>query len=755
MFIPILILLFSQNAKSQTIFHAARDSYQSALLYRDCKILLQTNCKKLPEMVQIQVDMCKATYTANKCEERKAKDEEQWRYLDCNPYALCQMAVDLHASSNACFVGLLELPRAVGEGAISGYKSVRDYVKTFDSEKASQLKNKAHKLIELETYTGLNEKVKEQVQSLSKKRIDIEQAWIIVRDFFNDTKSDYQCLSSNEKQRIKCSILADILSGVAVEKALAKGGAMALKKTTAKTGTSKTLSTEVLAEARSTEVKLANIAKSSDKKRFIVEQYGTKNVTTETENVNWKKFIENPGKRHKSVTIENINLKELNDKIFKDEQYVTSITNLYKEMQMDKLKALEKTIQKTNPNFKFNYFSDFKTVRVAYDDIDGVDVSKLLNQELGATNKEFADFTLKENLVRTNDNPAGWFKASSHTSDDMTNLVSRYSRENPNEYFIDGASDPKFKSWADERFNQAKTLHAKVLGEYKGTDLIQQTPGGPAVNRDLFEIMRKNKDPKTAKAEIERTFGLQKIEDSKYQDLRDYFDRADNFAPGLRNTKREFATLADATHGGVSIDMIGLGADHIQSTSSMALNGSKNIDELLKMSRKNEQVLTDEINRRKKVIEEKFKEITGDSKSVVTCSGDGCKAYVPGRPLTKKETDSFADAVTQGREEGKLRFSTVTKMDDATMYDYVAKQGEEVEKLVRKKLAASGAIEPKRLKGMNFTVNITTTDAKHGTASLHTSRVNSLAASASENKKIQDALKQVVKELEYNYTTGL
>ena len=603
--------MFSLPANSQTVFHAARDSYQFALLYRDCKILLQTNCKKLPEMVQIQVDMCKATYAANKCEERKAKDDEQWRYLDCNPYALCQMAVDLHSSSNACFVGLLELPRVVGEGAISGYKSVREYVSTFDSEKATQLKYKAHKLIELETYTGLTEKVKQQVEKLSQKRMDIELAWIIVRDFFNDTKADYQCLSSNEKQRIKCSILADILSGVAVEKALAKGGAMALKKTTT---TSKVFRTEAVVEGRSVEAKLANIAKASDKKRYIVEQYGTKNVTSEAENISWKKFIENPGKKHKSVTIENINLKELNDKIFKDEQYVTSITNLYKEMQMDKLKALEKSIQKTNPNFKFNYFSDFKTVRVAYDDINGVDVSKLLSQELAATNKEFADFTLKENLVRAKDNPAGWFKASSHTSDDMTNLVSRYSRENPNEYFIDGATDPKFKTWADERFTQAKTLHTKVLNEYKGTDLVQQTPSGPAVNRDLFEIMRKNKDPITAKAEIERTFGLQKMEDVKYQELRDYFDRADNFAPGLRNTKREFATLADATHGGVSIDMIGLGADHIQSTSSMALNGSKNIDELLKMSRKNEQVLTDEINRRKTVIEEKFKEITGEKK---------------------------------------------------------------------------------------------------------------------------------------------
>lgn len=286
--------MFSLPANSQTVFHAARDSYQFALLYRDCKILLQTNCKKLPEMVQIQVDMCKATYAANKCEERKAKDDEQWRYLDCNPYALCQMAVDLHSSSNACFVGLLELPRVVGEGAISGYKSVREYVSTFDSEKATQLKYKAHKLIELETYTGLTEKVKQQVEKLSQKRMDIEQAWIIVRDFFNDTKADYQCLSSNEKQRIKCSILADILSGVAVEKALAKGGAMALKKTTT---TSKVFRTEAVIEGRSAEAKLANIAKASDKKRYIVEQYGTKNVTSEAENISWKKFIENPGKK--------------------------------------------------------------------------------------------------------------------------------------------------------------------------------------------------------------------------------------------------------------------------------------------------------------------------------------------------------------------------------------------------------------------------------------------------------------------------
>ena len=730
----------------------AVDAYKFALLYRDCKILLQNNCKKPPPMVQLQVDLCKVNYAKNNCEKRKQADSEQWRYLDCNPYAICQMTVDLGATSNSCFVGLLELPRQIGEGAITEYKSVRNFVKTFDAKKAQELKNKAHKLIEFETYSGLGHKVKEQVQSLRQKRVDVEQAWIVIRDYFNNSVSDYQCLSSNEKQRLKCSVLADVLSGVAVEKALVKGGAMALEKATTRKAASTTAKTaEVANEARNSSARLASISKASDKKRFLVENYGTRNVTSEAENIKWRKYIEKPGKNQKAVTIENINLKEMNDVIFKDEQYVTSITNLYKQMQMDRLRVLEKQIQAKNPNFKFNYFSDFKTVRIAYDDIPGVDISKLLGENLAKTNTEFAQFTVKEKLVRASDKPASWFKASSHKTDDMSNLVSRYSREHPSQFFIDGAKDPKFKVWAQQRFTEAQTLHNKVLKDFKNTDMVTLGPSGPVVNRDLFEIMRKNKDAGVAKAEVERSFGLKKLSDKEYTELRDYFNRADNFAPGLRNTKREFATLAEATHGGISIDMIGLGADHIQSTSGLALGKAKNIDELLVTARKNEQTLTADINRRKLAIEKKFKEATGDPKAVVTCSGDGCKAFIPGRAVTKKESDRFVDMVTQGREEGRLRFAEVTKMDDPKMYDFVAKQGEDIEKMVRKKLV--GTIEPARLRGMNISVKIQTSNAQTGAASIRSSRANSLKTSNRENEKIQEAFRQVVKDLKMNYQT--
>lgn len=773
------------------------ESLRDFQFQQNCSVYTKDNCKVVPNFLKMQKHLCEINRATHHCEKfEKEKPSEAWKYTQCSYDKMCfDRNVNLLDSAAACVVGatatavdIARLTKMFLSGVASRITQNNDWLKACDisidckkklasSQPSTQYLLQPEKEEDLKKVTAAYlmsrkieyDPIRAQLMirgSISKQQYYNEIGWLVppqnklsqlpadqvisltsiwetIKSKVDSEISEVSCYVPIEKTRFKCQVLSDVLGGIGLEAAfatrVAKAGTIAAKE-----------SVEVI-ERRLTG-QLTRIANSSEPKKEFVSAFAQKNLTTKAENEAWLEIISKPTASQRNFTIENSKLKTMNDKIFKDEEYVTALTNAYKEMQFSRLKILEKQLQVKNPEFKFTPFSDYKSVRLVYDDIPGTDISDLLKKATEETNAEFASYAVKNKLVRAADQPEAWFKASVNTTDDLTNLTAKYARTAaPGSMFVDGVSDVGFKTWVQKEFTDGKQLRSDLVNSFKDTTLVTSKNLSEAnLSRDAFEILRKNRDePAVAKSLLEQKFGLAPIPDKTFSKLTEYFEKVDSFSPGLRNTERQFATLSDAPHGGVSVDMIGLGADHLQVTSAEAFAKSKSVNELLLNSRSSEIALTEKIQMRKNEIESKFKSITGDPNAKVICSGDGCKAFLLNREVTETEAKKFADAVTQGGEQGRLRFSEVKNLEAREYQDLVAKQGEDLEKKLR--LSLNGKLDQRRLDGINFSVLIKAVKPGDGTAKLHISEASGLKLSAQEKKLIEEIYRNSLRNSNMGY----
>ncbi len=764
----------------------------------NCERYETKKCPTVPEFLKAQKQICEINRSSNQCPNfEKEKPQDSWKYIKCDYMSLClQNNVDVKDDLAACITGATSfavdfagLLKDLTHAVLNQVASRNEWIRLCDESLACkrklaegqpttasltdtelQKKNMASFLWikknefdsarmqkKLNSDPGLVEKARQRKIKLDAVKgmahlseadgITLSSIWESVKTKIDHDVRDVSCYIPFEKKRLQCQVLSDVLSGIFIERAiplrLAKSG--------------KQVSSELASQAASLGERRSadgwvRIAESSEPKKELVAAFAQKNLTSKAENETWLTFISNPKSTQRNLTIENSMLKQMNDKMFKDEEYVTALTNAYKEMQFTKLKTLEADIRKTSPGFQFQKFSDFKSLRLAYDEIPGLDIGGRLQKTTEEVNRDFADYVIKNKLVREADQPGAWFKASLASSDDMANLAAKYARQNNGgNLFVDGTKNQDFQNWVKSEFNQGQKLRSDLVSAFKDTSVVTSKNLAEAnLNRDVFEILRKNKEtPELAKSLIEKKFGLQPLGDKTFQQLNQYYEKVDAFSPGLRNTERQFATLSEAPHGGISIDMIGLGADHLQATSAQAFVSSKGVEDFLLTTRAGEEKLTAEIFNRKATIEKKFKDITGDANAQVVCSGDGCKAFLKNRSITEAESKKFTDAVTQGGEEGRLRFSDVRGVPQE-FQDLVAKQGEDIEKKLRTSLF--GKLDQRRLEGLNFSVAIK--GAKQpgsGTAQLHIAEAQGLKLSPAEKETIQQAYKKALQELNLGY----
>ncbi|NUN05763.1 MAG: hypothetical protein HUU57_08370 [Bdellovibrio sp.] len=754
------------------------------------------NCSKIPALLKYKKESCDIIRATAQCEKfEKEKPEESWKFLKCDYDLICaQNTVDGKDQVAACIVGVLSFPITLVQGAteriMAKEESIRECNKSVECKRelAAGSPTMAH-LARPENEAALqkfsaaflySKKVEYdpiRVQKMIHKQMSVEDyykelgrnpakpdlgdvpplvfslgaIWELVKQKVASDVKEVACYTPTEQLRFKCEIFGLAMQTGSVSAALARRA-----ETKSMGMATKQLGSEsAQAMERRSSGQLVRIAESSNPKKKLVEIYAQRKITSKAENEAWAKEVSSAGKNKRSMTVENSKLKEMNDVIFDDEEYVTALTNVALEMQLSKLRLVEEQIQKKFPEFKLNAFSDFKSLRMAYNDIPGANIEGQIKKALEEANGDYTKYLKRNNLVRDSDKPQEWFKATVAESDDWANLAAKYARENPKNSFYVSGRDPAFKDWAKKQFDEGQKLHNEVVRNFKSTSLLNRTSDNVVeLNRDAFEILRKNKNnPAEAKLLLERQFGLETMSDTNFKVLKDYYEKSNALAPGLRNTGREFATLADAPHGGISVDMIGLGADHIQQTSARSLGSARNIDEFLKKARTNEELLTDDISKRKEYIENVFKDITGEKSAKVICSGDGCKAFLPSRALSDEEVKRFADVVTaSGGEQGRLRFSQVKGLTDRSVQDLVVKQGENLEKGLRRNLGLDGSIDARRLQGINVTVMIKAKDAPGGgTATLHISEAAGLRLTDKERKKIEEVYKKVLQESNMGY----
>ncbi|HEY1079324.1 MAG TPA: hypothetical protein VGE46_04475, partial [Bdellovibrio sp.] len=645
---------------------------------------------------------------------------------------------------------MARLARPENEAELAKFSAAFLYSKKIEYDPI-RVQRMIHRQMSVEEYykeLGRNAS-KEKIENVPPLVFSLAALWEVVKQKVTSDMKEVACYNPTEQLRVKCEVFALAIQSGSVATALVRRGEAQVV-----VNGGKAIATEsAQALERRSAGQLVRIAESSNPKKKLVETYGQKKMTTLEENEAWAKEVAKPGKNKRAMTVENSKLKEMNDVLFKDEEYVTALTNVALEMQLAKLRVLEENIRKKYPEFKMNAFSDFKSLRMSFDDIPGADIEGQIKKALSEANEEYGKYLTRNNLVRTSDKPQEWFKATVADSDDWANLAAKYARESPDNSFFVSGNDPSFKAWAKQQFKDGQKLHRDVIKNFRSTSMLSRNEdGGVELSRDVFEILRKNKNnPIEAKALLEKQFGLETMSDKNFKSLRAYYEKSNALAPGLRNTSREFATLADAPHGGISVDMIGLGADHIQQTSARSLGSSKNINEFLTKSRINEQLLTEDIYKRKEFIESVFKDVTGEKSAKVICSGDGCKAFLPSRALTEEEAKRFADVVTaSGGEQGRLRFAEVKGLTNRSAQDLVAKQGEDLEKGLRKSLG--GVIDARRLQGINLSVSIRAKDLPGGgTAKLHISEAAGLRLTKTEREQIEKIYQKVLEKSNIGY----
>ncbi|MNL14473.1 hypothetical protein D3C87_1354110 [compost metagenome] len=269
------------------------------------------------------------------------------------------------------------------------------------------------------------------------------------------------------------------------------------------------------------------------------------------------------------------------------------------------------------------------------------------------------------------------------------------------------------------------------------------------LDEDAFDIVRKaGGDNGKIKEGLKNRFGLSEISDATVDRIRNYSREVDEFSPGIFIENREFASLDGAVNGGLSADMIGLGAANQRGTAE-ALAKSKNLEGALLEARNSEKIVTREFAIQKRTFEKTLNE-TLPSKVQTVCSGDDCVGLLTGR-ISKADKNKIVSQLAKTRFSGKYRLAFIgDNVRDPLARNALATNGESIEKNLRSSL--SKVIEPRKLKGLTFAADMQTSQLGRGPVDLIIGTAPGVTLSAAEKKLIQEKFKGALIDL--NNTLG-
>ncbi len=420
------------------------------------------------------------------------------------------------------------------------------------------------------------------------------------------------------------------------------------------------------------------------------------------------------------LDVENAILKELNDKVIKDKDLVTAVTNLHKEIYLRRLKedpVLSKALQAQ--------YSDFKSIRFAFDPEKDLPARLLRVHE--TSSKEFLERIESLGLRPGPDNarglalrPENWHLAGIGSSPDEAGAAARRARTVDNSH---GTIPP-------QTFQETLPLLRRTL---ESTEDLRQTiqalfsntpgvldeirPGVRVLSADAVALIRKIEPSghdrfeylAALRNEFEAVFG-RKISNDEGVMLRDYVASADRFSPGIFIEKREVIDLSAGKNGIVSADFAGQNARNIRGTMA-AMAEQTNPALSLRRARMEEQNATRVLNDRKREFSVRLDQ-EGHAGSLQFSGDDGI--FLPTREVSLEEKSLLARRLASSGYPADLRITflperfsdTGAVIPQENRYRLIG-LAESVEKSVRKNL--QGQIPRERLKQMLFAVDFSPT----------------------------------------------
>ncbi|WP_373999275.1 hypothetical protein [Bdellovibrio bacteriovorus] len=468
----------------------------------------------------------------------------------------------------------------------------------------------------------------------------------------------------------------------------------------------------------------------------LIKKYLEYSPTTVAQNEKWISLA-NSGTKSKAtfLDVENSQMKVLNDTL-KDKNLVTGLTNYHKDLLINNVKALKKEY----PGLIIDPYSDFKSMRFAFSGKVPKDLEARLSKIFKETNSEFDTYLKDNGIVRSVEESGKWFRAGVGQTADQANLAARYSRQ---------VADNELQSYSKSELQS--TMAQKLTDIEKDRQSLRQYFGntnmvsGQTFDTDVYDIVRKGSgDTAKISKDLANRFGTQALDASQVKVLQRYVKSADDFSPGLYIAKRETPHFNDATMGGLSADMIGMGGANLKGTAE-ALAGSTHLDKVLENTRLAEKTVTHHFIEQKKAFQDVLQKSVDPGKLQTVCSGDDCIA-VATKPLSVKDKEAVMKNLAETKYSGSFRLSFVSDgVKDASARNMLATHGESVEKALRKSLGSS--MEPAKLKGLTFGVDMQTTHLNTGGVKLIVGQSPFVRLSPREQEQIQTAFKEAVESL--------
>ncbi|WP_413586946.1 hypothetical protein [Bdellovibrio sp. HCB274] len=481
-------------------------------------------------------------------------------------------------------------------------------------------------------------------------------------------------------------------------------------------------------------VEQAQKAKALTRNAFI-QKYVDYNPTTVAQN---EKFIAlaEKGKSANAyfVNIENSQMKYLNDNL-KNKNLVTSITNYHKELVLERFKALQKEF----PDLKITEYSDFKSLRFAFEGKVTPEIEQRIQAIFKESNDEFVKFMRDNSLLRSSDKPQDYFRAGVGNTADEAGIAARYARKTgPGE--VVAFSNSGLKSELGAKIKSVEQDRVMLREKLANTKMLD----GQTFQPEVFDIVRKNQgDSKAINLALMKRYSTPNISNEALEGLQRYVKNSDEFSPGLIVAKRELANLNDASQGGFTMDFVGLGSSNMKGTAE-ALAKSKDLDTALVEARLAEKQVTEAVNKQKSFFEKVVKESVEPGKLKSICSGDDCVA-VATKPLTEQEKLKVLNRVADSKYAAKMRFAFVNDgVQSAEVRNTLSTHGESIEKLLRKNLGTQ--FKGFKLDGLTFGVDMRTDTLNQGTVKLLMGQSQDIYLTKSERARIKEVFKKTVQE---------
>ncbi|MCK6599906.1 MAG: hypothetical protein L6Q37_16195, partial [Bdellovibrionaceae bacterium] len=522
-------------------------------------------------------------------------------------------------------------------------------------------------------------------------------------------------------------------------------------------------------EHRHQHLAIQGVSKTSAEKIAFTRSFQNYNPTSVNQNKKYMQLAENAfdqiyttNSKFKALVVENSVLKPLNA-LYNDRDFVTSLTNLHKSILMKQMTPfIEKWRKK---GLSIATYSDFKSMKFLMRGDFPPEAEKELASLYQQTNKDYADYLIKNKIVRKEDHPEDWFRGGLGNSDEQASSqakMARDSSENSLENFNNPTTLKKINTTVDN-MNELLNHETNGIGRYFEKIGIskkdENIPGIWSFDKEAIDILRKSESTTQAQMELAHRFNSNNISIDAVERLKKYFDEVNKLPASLLIPERKFASFSPTTKGGISFDMIGMGSVNLEETSLAVQKAfskplpTTNIEiekanRALYQSRQAEKKATDEFIKRQQKITEIVTSTLGKDRVSVICSGDDCIVNLTSA-LTLKEKNKLAQNIANSDLGNQFRMSFASeKIIDTSSMTQLTNEGESIAKAIKKLLSLE--LEPRKISGLSISIDMETPTLGGGPIRLIYAMNNSAILSPAEKQKIEQAYKMAVKKHNIN-----